>query len=280
MIRVKAPAKVNLFLEITGRRRDGYHTLSTLFQTISLADELTFSTANELSLRCSDASLPTDERNLVMRAAVRLRDYLGERRGALMNLRKEVPVGAGLGGGSSDAAAALLGLLRLWRLRLSSARLRGLATQLGADVPFFLRGGTCAAGGIGEKLRPHSALARTWLVLVFPGFGVATKDAYSRVRLPIGLRRSIQPMIRLLNRPNRAWKKQLFNRFEEFVFPDYPALERLKNELMESGAEAALMSGSGSSVFGVVPSAATGRQILAKLKSNYPRSWLVHTIGR
>src|SRR5438105_2301438 len=119
MIRLTAYAKVNLFLEITGRRPDGYHTLSTVFQTISLGDGLSFSSADDFSLTCSDPGLPVDERNLVMRAALRLRDALREKRGAKIHLEKKVPMGAGLGGGSADAAATLKGLLKLWGRRMS-----------------------------------------------------------------------------------------------------------------------------------------------------------------
>src|SRR6185437_14798873 len=152
MLLARATAKVNFFLEITGRRPDGYHTLSTLFQTLSLADRLTFQPAPGLSLSCSDPALPTDESNLALRAAARLRALLKEPRGARIHLEKKVPTGAGLGGGSSDAAAVLKALLRLWKRRLSAGELHALAASLGADVPFFLKGGLCLAAGIRDHL--------------------------------------------------------------------------------------------------------------------------------
>ena len=269
MIRLAARAKVNLYLEITGRRPDGYHTLSTVFQTISLGDELTFEPAAGLTLTCSDPALPVDERNLVIRAALRLRETLNEQRGAHIHLEKRVPMGAGLGGGSADAAATLKGLLRLWGRRLSVPAVGKLAVQLGADVPFFLKGGVCAATGIGEKLKPLKPLAKTWMVLVWPGFGVSTKDAYAKVRLPFAARA-----------PRRAtdpWKS-LYNRFESLVFPDHPELPRLKQQLLDSGATGALMSGSGSSVFGIATSEARGAQILSILQKTYNHCWLVHTV--
>src|SRR5439155_302484 len=131
-----------------------------------------------------DPALPTDERNLVMRAALRLRDALREERGAKIHLEKKVPMGAGLGGGSADAAATLKGLLQLWGRRLGGSAVRRLAVQLGADVPFFLKGGLCLATGIGERLKPLKPLPKTWMVLVWPGFGISTKEAYAKVMLP------------------------------------------------------------------------------------------------
>jgi len=280
MIRVTAPAKINFFLEITGKRPDGYHTLSTVFQTISLGDELTFSPAKDLSLTCSDPRLPTDEKNLVMRAAMRLRETLKETRGAQIHLEKKVPMGAGLGGGSSDAASVLVSLLKLWEKSLPADQLASLAVKLGADVPFFLKGGLCMAVGIGDKLKPLPALPKTWMVLVYPGFGVSTKEAYAKVRLPfktpsecsVGPGPNLKPGVFLGQAP------KLFNRFEELVFPDHPELPKLKADLLAAGATGALMSGSGSSVFGVATNEAHGNQILSAIQKKYNHCWLVHTI--
>lgn len=274
MIRVTAYAKVNFYLEITGKRPDGYHLLDTLFQTISLGDRLTVKAADSLVLTCSDPSLPTGDDNLVMRAAVRLRDYLKESRGAAIHLEKRVPMGAGLGGGSSDAAAVLKALLRLWKRQVSLKALSQLAVSLGADVPFFLQGGLCRATGIGELLKPLKPLPRTWIVLVYPGFGVSTKEAYAKVKLPFGQTRRL---------PNGQLKdvglwSVLFNRFEELVFPDHPPLPRVKEDLVKAGAIAALMSGSGSSVFGLVSSRSQGTRVLRAIRKRYPQSWLVHTL--
>lgn len=268
MLRLAARAKINLFLEITGKRADGYHLLSIVFQTISLADELTFSPAGDLSLTCSDPTLPTDERNLVMRAALRMREHLKEPRGARIHLEKRVPMGAGLGGGSSDAAAVLKALPKLWHRKIGTSELQRLAVGLGADVPFFLKGGLCRATGIGERLTPLKPLVKTWLVLVYPGFGVSTKEAYAKVKLPYLKRSARLDQVR----------QTLFNRFEELVFPDHPELPRLKRQLLDAGATAALMSGSGSSVFGLVPSKEVGQSVLTTIRKQYPRSWLVHTL--
>jgi 4-diphosphocytidyl-2-C-methyl-D-erythritol kinase len=204
-----------------------------------------------------------------MKAAVRLRGALKELRGAKIHLEKKVPMGAGLGGGSSDAAAVLKTLLTLWGRRIGESELRRLAVGLGADVPFFLKGGLCSATGIGEKLRPLPPLPKTWMVLVWPGFGVATKEAYAKVKLPFA-----GSPTRRLSDP----RKSLFNRFEEFVFPYHSELPRLKQALLDSGAVAALMSGSGSSVFGLASSRAMAKKLLSKIRRRHSQSWLVHTL--
>ncbi len=269
MIRFAAPAKINFYLDITGKRPDGYHTLSTVFQTIALADELTFEPASVLSLQCSDKTLPVDDRNIVMRAAQHLKEALRESRGAKIILKKIVPMGAGLGGGSADAAVTLRGLLRLWGRRWSENSLHELAVSLGADVPFFLKGGLCSASGIGDELEPMKPLPITWMVVVWPGFGVSTKEAYARVTLPFARRA-------LILHPDP--RKSLYNRFESLVFPAYPKLHQLKQELLKAGATASLMSGSGSAVYGLVKTESEGRKVLSALKGQYPHIWLTHTL--
>ena len=275
---VRAFCKINLFLEITGKRPDGYHTLETIFQTVSLGDELSFRLAPELTMTCSDSTLPTDERNLVMRAALRLREALKEPQGARIHLKKIVPMGAGLGGGSSDAAAVLLALPKLWKRRVSPDVLFEIARTLGADVPFFLKGGTAVGRGIGDQLTSLPKLRKTWLLLVYPNFGVATKEAYARVQLPLADPQSVERIIPDLKSADpEVWAPNLFNRFESLVFPGYPLLNVLKVQLKDMGAVAALMSGSGSTVFGVVDSETKGRQLLNKIRKTYRQSWLVHT---
>jgi 4-diphosphocytidyl-2-C-methyl-D-erythritol kinase len=269
VIRLTAHAKINWFLEITGKLSNGYHTLDTVFQTISLGDTLSFKPANELTLTCTDPTLPVDERNLAMKAALRLQTLLKEKRGAAIHLEKISPMGAGLGGGSADAAAVLKGLLKLWHRKISSTALKRLAVSLGADVPFFLTGGTCRATGIGEKLKALKSVPKTWLVIVWPGFGVATKDAYGKVQLPFATTAPRQK-----SDPRQA----LFNRFESLVFPDHPKLPALKQQLLDGGATAALMSGSGSAVFGVMPSQKAAHALRQSIKSAYPHSWVVHTL--
>jgi 4-diphosphocytidyl-2-C-methyl-D-erythritol kinase len=165
MIRLRAPAKLNLTLDVVGRRPDGYHELRSILQTISLADEVRVAPNEDLKFTCSDPALAGLD-NLVWRAATLLRDEAGIREGAAIELDKRVPAAAGLGGGSSDAAAALVGLARLWRLDWPLERLAALAASLGSDVPFFLWGGTALAEGRGERIRPLPPLAGLWFVLL------------------------------------------------------------------------------------------------------------------
>jgi 4-diphosphocytidyl-2-C-methyl-D-erythritol kinase len=269
MIRITAHAKVNFFLEITGKRPDGYHTLSTVFQTVSLGDVLTFSPASSLTLSCSDPRLPVDKTNLVVRGALRLQEALQETRGAQIHLEKIVPMGAGLGGGSADAAATLQGLLKLWDKNIEEQELQKIAVGLGADVPFFLKGGLCSATGIGEILQPMKPLPETWMVIVWPGFGISTKEAYAKVSLPL-------PVPQIHRHPDP--RMCLYNRFESLVFPERPALPKLKQDFLDAGAQAALMSGSGSAVFGLVNSKQHGQDVLAELQKKYNHAWLVSAI--
>ncbi len=181
---IRCPAKLNLFLEVLGKRADGFHDLDTVMQAIGLCDELRITPGEEgegLSLACSDASLPTDSRNLVLRAALALRERTGCRRGARLSLTKRIPMQAGLGGGSSDAAGALVGLNAAWGLGLSREELRQVAATVGSDVAFFLYGGTARCTGRGEVVEPVPAPAVFHYVLVCPNVGVSTADAYGRL---------------------------------------------------------------------------------------------------
>lgn len=179
MIELPALAKVNLSLEVTGRREDGFHELVSIMQTVSLADTLVLRRSDELSFACSDTSLAKG--NLVERAARLLRDFCGVSRGCSIELHKEIPVAAGLGGGSSDAASTLIGLNRFWNLRLSCADILGLAAKLGSDVPFFLWGGACLVSGHGENVTPLPAPDPTWYLLVNPRLGVSTERVFAEL---------------------------------------------------------------------------------------------------
>jgi 4-diphosphocytidyl-2-C-methyl-D-erythritol kinase len=177
IVRIAAPAKINLSLEITGRRPDGYHELVSVMLTVSLADELSLVPGDEIRVRVHGADLPED--NLVARAAILLRERLGLHAGCTVTVEKRIPVAAGLGGGSSDAAAALLGLNRLWGLDLAPAALTALAAELGSDVPFFLHGGACLVEGRGERVTPLPVPRPSWFVLANPGVPVLTAAAYA-----------------------------------------------------------------------------------------------------
>jgi 4-diphosphocytidyl-2-C-methyl-D-erythritol kinase len=239
---VKSYAKINWSLRITGKRADGFHDLETVFQTISLHDELTFTPAASLSLTCDDPSIPTDETNLVLRAARAVNAPP-----TAIHLEKRIPAGGGLGGGSSNAAATLL--------HFGGERLPELALSLGSDVPFFLVGGTAYATGRGEVLTPLPPRSGIPLLLVLPEERVLTKDAFARIT------RYSQPLgIEACTRGYEVFT----NDFEEPVFAMLPRLRELKQRLYDSGAIFAAMSGSGSTLFGAYENAA-GRDAAAAL---------------
>jgi 4-diphosphocytidyl-2-C-methyl-D-erythritol kinase len=272
-----AAAKVNLALEVLGKRADGYHEIATVLQTVDLSDRIALEDAPGLELRTSAAGVPSDEGNLALRAAAALRDAAGTAQGARITLDKRIPVAAGLGGGSADAAATLLGLNRLWRLRWSPAKLADLASALGMDVPFFLRGGAALGRGRGEVLEPLRAGGLA-LVLVNPGFGVSTADVYGRMTpamLTDGAR--CRAVVEALRRRNAARLAQsLYNGLEEAA--GHPAIARMKAALLAAGALGAAMSGSGPTVFGVARSWEQARQIRDRVARGSWRCWAVRTL--
>jgi 4-diphosphocytidyl-2-C-methyl-D-erythritol kinase len=272
-IALPAFAKVNLRLDVVGRRADGFHELRTIFQTISLHDTLRLEWnrggAIELEIAGNAAlSSESPRTNLVYRALDALRGELGIRRGVRARLEKRIPAGRGLGGGSSDAATALIALLRLSRRRLPLARLIEIASQLGSDVPFFLFGGRAAGLGRGEQILPlPDSPARSVLVVSPRAVAVATRDAYSWLALPRAQRRATltnhRAASRLIEFCALCWSPQeapLSNDFERAVFKRHPLLSRIKRELLQRGAEDAALAGSGSAVFGLFRNPAQARR--------------------
>jgi 4-diphosphocytidyl-2-C-methyl-D-erythritol kinase len=276
---LQAPAKINLFLEVKDRRPDGYHTIESVMHTVSLYDEIILeSRPAGITLSCSRPDLPVDERNLAFRAAAALQRELGASTGVHITLTKNIPLGAGLGGGSSDAAAVLTGLLALWDRQLPAGRLNRIAARLGADVPFFLSGGTAVARGIGEKLAPLAGITPARFILVYPGFGVSTPWVYQHLRLPLTRKQKITKIKAQLAHgcPPQEWGQYLYNRLEEVVFPAYPEIAHVKDELQQLGCFG-LMSGSGSTVFGMLSSSENGEgeHIRSILEKKYRNVWLV-----
>jgi 4-diphosphocytidyl-2-C-methyl-D-erythritol kinase len=260
-----AYAKINLYLRVVGRRPDGYHEIETLFHSIRLADTLSFDAApaGQLLLECDDPSLPPDESNLVCRAAAALRAAAGVEAGARIRLAKRIPMGAGLGGGSSDAAATLVGLCRLWGLSLDAAALHALAAGLGSDVPFFLRGGAALATGRGELLIPLPDAPPLALVLVSPPFEVGTPWAYRAWR-PVPDGPSAAACREALARGDRqALAAALRNDLEPGVVATHPELETIRQRLRAAGALGARMTGSGSTLFALARDAAHALRIAA-----------------
>ncbi len=253
-----APAKLNLGLHVLRRRPDGYHDLETVFVPIAWHDRLYVSPADALTFTCSDSALPTDEANLVVRAAQLLAREARVKRGAALHLEKHLPHGAGLGGGSSDAAAALRGLTALWGLDLPRARQHALALELGSDVPFFLDAVPAHATGRGEKLTPlrdgvGSPFSLAYpLVVVVPPVHVSTAEAYRFVTPRADARPDLDRLV--ATGDLERWRAELINDFEAPVCAHYPALVALRQALADAGAAYVSMSGSGSAFFGVFES--------------------------
>lgn len=263
-------AKINLDLRILGVRPDGFHDLRTVFQTLAVHDVISFSRrAGAFAIECDDPRLPTDRRNLVWKAASLLWRTVGRRRGEIprdvvIGLRKRIPQEAGLGGGSSDAAITMLGLARMWELDVDAPTLSRLAAVLGADVPFFLVGGTALGLGRGDDIYPLADLPRTYVVIVRPRFGVSTDEAYgwfdSEPRR-VGREPARKPV------PDRwpEWAMGLRNDLESAVTRHHPTIARIKHALTEAGAVIAAMSGSGSAVFGLFDRRDAARRTTADL---------------
>ena len=265
-VRVSAFAKVNLRLGVLGRRADGYHELRTIFQAISLHDTLALETMREpgIELRIAGNSQLAGEPgkdNLVYRAIDELGREIGFQLGVRAVLAKRIPVGRGLGGGSSDAAAALVGLLRLTGKRIAPARLLEIASGLGADVPFFVHGGRALGIGRGDEIYPLPDVERRRVLVISPHeIAVPTKDAYQW--LSQELTNGDGPT-KLLRFCALCWSPQggaLSNDFEAAVFPRYPRLAAIKRELLQQGAAEASLAGSGSAVFGVYQHPAKARR--------------------
>jgi len=251
---VDARAKINLFLEVLARRDDGYHNLVSVFQEIDLADRLSAEPAahDRIELLCDRPDLPTDGRNLVVRAAERLREVAGIRAGIRFTLQKRIAPGSGLGGGSSDAAAALRLANAVWRLDLPREALAEIGAAIGADVPFFLWGGTCLCEERGDRITPLAESAPRALLLVIPDWSIATPAAYGQLAAQrLGTRKPDAFLAALRRGDLEGIARESFNRFEEPVFAMEPRQRRLHAALADSGLLCVRMSGTGSAVWGL-----------------------------
>ena len=266
-VRIPAFAKINLRLEILGKRSDGYHELRTIFQTVSLHDDLKLKRAKSagIVLRVEgNAALSGEpvEKNLVYRAVQALHQDLKETGGVEIELKKKIPAGRGLGGGSSDAAAAMIGYLRLTGKKLVTERLMEIGASLGADVPFFLQGGRALGIGRGDEIYPLPDIETKSILIISPAeIHVPTPDAYRWLNAPELTKTAGTP--KLFEFCALAWSVQgtgLLNDFEGAVFQHYPRLAEIKRDLLQKGATEALLAGSGSAVIGVFPSPAKARR--------------------
>jgi 4-diphosphocytidyl-2-C-methyl-D-erythritol kinase len=255
-MRILAPAKINLGLEIIRKRADGYHDINSIFLSIALCDELEIIADATLSMTCDDAALPVDESNLCIRAARMMQERFDCRdRGARITLHKNIPMGAGLGGGSSDAAAVIRALNDVWGINASIEELAKVAAEIGSDVPFFLYGQPMLARGRGDVMAPIEFPLKSHIVLVCPSVHVSTPWAYKA--LDITSERRATPYEKIIPQlANLGSLRELcVNDFERVVFTEHPELALIKEKLLHAGAAYASMSGSGSAVYGMFETA-------------------------
>jgi 4-diphosphocytidyl-2-C-methyl-D-erythritol kinase len=280
VVRVRACAKLNVTLRVLGARPDGYHELRTTFQTIALHDTLTATqTAGPFRLECNDPRCPVDDTNLVWRAAQllwRARGKRGAVAGVTIRLVKRIPIGSGLGGGSSDAAAVLRGLEALWRSRLDGSELRRLARELGADVPFFLEGGTALGIDRGDVLFPLVHLPQYAAVVAIPPFGVSTRDAYAWWDSSGAARARRQICGAVPGLPD----EELVNDLQGPVSLRHPQIGRLARRLRQLGASFSAMSGSGSAVFGLFESRSRAERAARQISTPPTRVVVTRTVPR
>ncbi len=271
---VRSFAKINLALAVLGKRPDGFHEIRTVFQSIDLHDEIEFHESSSLQLDCENLPGLRVEQNLVWKAAEALARKTGQARGARILLRKNIPAGAGLGGGSSNAAATLLGLCRFWRLEVMPPELVSLAAGLGSDVPFFLEGGTSLGIGRGEEIYPLPSIPSVHLVVIYPGVHVSTAQAYQSLKLMLTSPDAVHKIQRFCGRldDGLSFLAGIFNDFEISILPAYPAILEARHFLTDRGATAAMLSGSGSSVFGFFLDEESAS---AAARAECPASWRV-----
>lgn len=275
---VKAFAKINLGLEIVRRRSDGYHDIRTLFQSISLADELVLEPApeGEILIEGDEPSVAWDGTNLVHRAARILRDRTGTKKGVRIRVKKMIPPGKGLGGGSADAAATLLALDEMWGLDLTPEEMASMARSLGADVPFFLKGGLCLGEGIGDLLTLIPDFPTLPCLIVFPPFPISTAKIYGGLGPSLTSEGKPSKIMRFLESGDFGL---LENGLEDVIFRSHPELEGLKMSLKDRGAMLSLVSGSGSAVYGLFASRDEAREALGELRGE-SEAVLAETLSR
>jgi 4-diphosphocytidyl-2-C-methyl-D-erythritol kinase len=285
-ISIPAFAKINWSLRVLGKRADGYHEIDTTLQTISLHDNLTCSTLNDSRIQfwCDDRSIPSDETNLVWRAASTLRKQYSIARGVKIRLEKRIPNEAGLGGGSSDAAATLMALAHLWEIETSGQELLEIAASLGSDIPFFFFGGAARASGRGECVEPLGDAAEQHLLIIKPNVHVSTANAYNSLNSPALTSSDAKPILLRSQASDDSASldlNALHNDFEAVVFQLEPEIERARNALLKSGARAAMLCGSGSAVLGIFENQdAQERAIQAVELETGWRAFPCKTVGR
>ena len=269
-MRIQAFAKINLGLDVLGKREDGYHEVRMIMQTINLFDRLEIKKIKESAIKIHTNLffLPVNENNLVYKAAKLLIDEFGIQEGVSVGLTKKIPVAAGMAGGSTDAAAMLFGMNRLFGLGLSKKQLMERGVKIGADVPYCIMRGTALAEGIGDKLSPLPAMVKCPVLIAKPQISVSTKFVYQNLKLDD---KTVHPDIdRLIedirNKDLKAVSDHMGNVLESVTIPNYPVISQIKEQMMDSGAVGSMMSGSGPTVFGLFDDSRTAQLAFGKIK--------------
>ncbi|MTD40302.1 4-(cytidine 5'-diphospho)-2-C-methyl-D-erythritol kinase [Erwinia sp. CPCC 100877] len=277
----KAPAKINLGLDALYKRKDGYHELEMVMASVDLADRLIFEplAENKIVIETTNSFLPVDRRNHVYQAAELLKDTFQLEHGVRITIEKKVPVAAGLAGGSSDCAAALRGLNRLWSLGLSLEELAELGSQIGSDVPYCIYGGTAFVTGRGEKIEFLPAMPQCWVVLVKPRMSVSTSSifgslSFNSIEHPdiVGLRQAVEA------NDYQMMTERIGNALEDVTIKRHPVIQQIKDRMLSYGADAALMSGSGPTVFALCEKRTRAQRIYNGLKGFCDEVYLVRTL--
>lgn len=278
---LKAPAKINLGLSIIRKFSSGYHEVKFIFQQVSLFDRIYLQEIEKDEIRvCSNnKEIPLDRINTVYQAAEIIKKFIGIKKGIIINIDKQIPVGAGLGGGSSDAAQTLIGLNKIWNVGLNTKDLIKFGVKIGMDVAYQLVGGTKLATHLGEKLYQLPALPRIYFVLSNPGVNVSSKWAYQNVDYSqIGKQQLKELILEIKQGDVKKIAQNLHNDFEFWVPNFYPAILKIKQKMLDSGALGAIMSGSGPTVFGICENRDSALKISQSLKKDFPKTYLVENL--
>lgn len=277
----KAPAKINLGLDVLHKREDGYHELEMVMSSVDLADRLVFERLPEdkIIVETNKAFLPIDKRNNVYQAAAILKERYGITEGIKISITKSIPVAAGLGGGSTDCAAALRGMNRLWELNLSMEELISMGVEVGTDVPYCLYGTTAYISGKGEVVEPLVPMPQCWVVLVKPRISVSTRKIFQQVEME----QLSHPDMKKLSEAivEQDYQKMLTymgNSLEDITIPKHPVIQQIKDRMMKYGADVALMSGSGPTVFALCQKHSRAQRIVNGLKGFCEEVYLVRTL--
>ena len=267
-------AKINLRLDILRKRADGYHDIRTVFQKVSLRDELHIAISKRgIDVTCDNPQVPVNKDNLACKAAQSMLNQYNIKDGISIEIKKKVPVASGLGGGSSNAASTLMGINQLFGLGAAKQELMKIGSTIGADVPFFIFGNAALATGIGDRLETIEVNPKLWLLLITPDIPISTAWAYSNLRIGLTNKHINITIPSCLNRFSEIIAI-LSNDLEKVAIPRYPIIQKIKDELINKGAKGSLMSGSGSTVFGIFSSEDEAKEAYTQLKTH--SDWQVH----